>query len=154
MTNELWLESIKPFFKLSKAEIKALTAWAEARNQGQRGLQAVLYVIKNRVESDKPEFISKAIKTLLTAEHAVCLKKYAFSCYLPTDKEYLTVLNQTEKKDDSIFIETLSLAENMDSVDITGGAVLYHRYDMTPKWDFSKLIKTIKIGDHVFYKYK
>ena len=37
--------------------------------------------------------------------------------------------------------------------DITDGATFYHADSITPSWASSK-IKTIEIGDHIFYRWK
>ena len=37
--------------------------------------------------------------------------------------------------------------------DITDGATFYHADYVTPSWAKSK-IKTIEIGDHIFYRWK
>ena len=39
-------------------------------------------------------------------------------------------------------------------IDFTDNSKYYHSTRVKPKWDYSKLVKTKVVGNHVFYKTK
>lgn len=128
----------------SQVDTMARTLWGEARNQGSAGMQAVANVIMNRVK--KGGWYGATPKE-------VCKKKYQFSCWLPNDPNYNKLINVDES--DRTFVQAKDIAQKaINGVlgDITGGATEYHTRAIKPNWDYSKLVKTASIGDHIFYR--
>lgn len=146
-----WIETIKPFLKLSKEQIEALTAWAEARGEGKEGMQAVICVIRNRAKKGG-WFVSKDIAALSTPIHGVALKHFQFSSFLPADPNYQKLLRFVENWQPDIYLrEALEIANDADAEDITHGATYYHTKAISPAWA-KTMIRTAEIGSHIFYR--
>lgn len=136
-------------------DVMARTIYGEARGQHYNGQLAVGYVILNRV----------ALKGWMGKTIAgVCQKKWQFSCWngqiAPKyeDANYRAILKAHLGL--PAFRETMqaTLEVIMDSFDVTEGATHYHtiaqpRYAKywPPTWA-NGATKTVKIGDHQFYK--
>lgn len=123
--------------------ILSLTAWREARGEGHEGMRAVAHVIFNRARSQK-----KSISE-------VCTARLQFSSLTsPGDP----MLIQWPQNNDAQFEDAMSISESIyagNDVDPTGGATMYANLSVCkPDWDFSKLIKTVQIGHHTFFKEK
>jgi spore germination cell wall hydrolase CwlJ-like protein len=56
-----------------------------------------------------------------------------------------------EDKPYAIAKEIARKALNRQLPDLTGGAMYFHQRKLTPGWS-GKYIKTVEIGEHVFYK--
>lgn len=153
MAKPEWIETIKLFLDLSVVQIQALTAWAEARGEGEAGMQAVINVIRNRVKRGG-WYIDKEISALTSPFHGVCLKKYQFSCFLQNDPNFqkLIVLVR-ENKVNATCQDALAIAAIPDLIDLTKGATHYHTIQMNPflKWTAS-MVETTRIKNHMFYK--
>ena len=123
----------------------ALVLWREAADQKHIGMQAVAHVIRNRVLAthlpDRWEDIISA--------------KWQFSSLTaPGDP----MLVKWPKQPDAAFEDAMQIAESVydgSDVDITGGSTMYANLHVCkPNWDFSKLIQTVVIGQHTFFKEK
>jgi N-acetylmuramoyl-L-alanine amidase len=69
---------------LTPLQVLTLTLWAEARNQGRRGIVAVGSVIRNR--ANQPAWWGRDVRS-------VCLARYQFSCWNPgEDVNHLKLL--------------------------------------------------------------
>lgn len=124
----------------------AKTIWGEARGEGAQGMQAVGNVVLNRVK--RGGWYGASIKD-------VVLRKNQFSCWNENDvnRAKIDKLSLEDLEDSG----ALGIARKLISgelPDITKGATEYHRIDITPNWDWSKLEKTVTIGNHVFYRSK
>lgn len=124
----------------------AKTIWGEARGEGLRGMQAVANVIMNRV--DRGGWYGASIKD-------VVLKPYQFSCWNVTDVNRAKIDALTEAElASSGALNVARQVINGQLGDITGGATEYHNKNIEPNWDWSKLEKTVQIGNHIFYRSK
>lgn len=121
----------------------ARTLYGEARNQGERGMEAVACVVMNRVR--QPCWWGRSVIT-------VCLKPFQFSCWNQSDPNCRVIKAVNTK--DMAFRMALEIAqEAVDGqlADITGGATHYHTRSIKPSWA-GKLTFTCRIGEHLFYK--
>lgn len=124
----------------------AKTIWGEARGEGLRGMQAVANVIMNRVA--RGGWYGASIKD-------VVLKPYQFSCWNATDVNRAKIDALTEAElASSGALNVARQVINGQLGDITGGATEYHNKNIEPNWDWSKLEKTVQIGNHIFYRSK
>ena len=121
---------------LSRAEITCLTrnAYFEARNQGDRGILATVFVVLNRTKD--PRFPSSTCKVISQPSQ--------FSWY---GKGKVVKDHKTYKEIEGLVKEVLSGKHR----DITKGSTHFHTTKVKPSWRNS-LTKTVKIGDHVFYR--
>jgi len=130
-----WVNQYKSVF--------ALTIWREARGEGHEGMRAVAHVIANRSAKQK------------TDVSAICTAPWQFSSMTAPGDPMLIQWPKTgdaQFEDAMIIVETIY--ENADA-DPTGGATMYANLAVCkPKWDFSKLVHTVKIGAHDFWKEK
>lgn len=123
-------------------DILARTMWGEARNQGERGMQAVANVVMNRTRSSRWP----------NTPADVCLQTWQFSAWNTGDPNRAKM--QTVTVNDSRFRSALAIAEQAlrgQLADITGGADHYHTNGVAPYW--SKGVSPVAvIGDHKFFK--
>lgn len=130
---------------MNDVDLMARTAWGEARNQGERGMQAICNVIMNR--ADNPTWWGHNVKE-------VCLKPYQFSCWLPSDPNFakLKAVGLEDKQYAQAY-ELAQLALYGGLEDLTGGATSYFAKTMEhpPKWAEDRE-PCAMIGDHLFYK--
>ena len=121
---------------LSKAEITCLTrnAYFEARNQGDKGILATVFVVLNRTKD--PRFPSSTCK--------VISQPYQFSWY---GKGKVVKDHKTYKEIEKLVLEVVAGKHR----DITCGSTHFHTTRVKPSWR-NNLTRTVKIGDHVFYK--
>lgn len=132
-------------FNLTNAYILAATLWGEAADQGEEGMQAVMNVIMNRAKGN----FDKAVKVVLMPKQ--------FSMWngiSNPEKHALETVDlwRTDKRFQKCF-QIVDRAFQGTLPDITGGAQLYFNPDKaSPSWA-SKLIHTVTIGDHQFYKF-
>lgn len=124
----------------------AKTLWGEARGEGLQGMQAVANVVMNRVE--RGGWYGASIKD-------VVLKKGQFSCWNENDPNRIKIDNLTlEELRNSGALQVAEMAIAGNLADITDGATEYHAKSIKPNWDWSKLEKTVTIGNHIFYRSK
>jgi N-acetylmuramoyl-L-alanine amidase len=129
---------------INDAYIVAATIWAEARGEGTRGMQAVLNVIMNRAKGD----FSKAKE--------ICLNPSQFSVWNNIDnkEEYALKLANQQREDETYrsAIALVDKAMHRNLSDITGGAIFYFNpKKANPSWA-KKMVRTVRIGNHDFYK--
>ena len=122
--------------ELSKAEITCLTknAYHEAGNQGEKGILATVFVVLNRTKDSR--FPSTPCKVISSP--------FQFSWY---GKGKVVKDHKTYGEIEGLVKEVVSGKHK----DVTQGSVFFHSTKVKPSW-CSKVTKTVKIGDHVFYK--
>lgn len=85
------IETMRPFFNTPPLQLIAITAYGEARGEGERGMQAVINVIHNRrlhpIEGRRrPRFGDNLIlEATQSAYHAVILSRLQFCPFRPGD---------------------------------------------------------------------
>lgn len=131
------------------ANIIARTLYAEARNDGEKGMTAVASVIYNRAKGNKEDFTK------------VCLKPKQFSCWNKFTKEEadpkrfqvkIPVSVKGNAKNDELWKKAMSIVADMlaDSFKPTTTANTYYNpKTANPKWAKS-LIDAQMIGSHKF----
>lgn len=121
----------------------ARTAWGEARNQGARGMQAVINVILNRA-AHPGWWGSDPV--------SVCRAPWQFSCWNfadPNRAALMAVCDRDPEFSTALILARQALAGNL--VDITGGADSYYAAGTpVPDWTASAWF-TRQIGAHIFY---
>jgi spore germination cell wall hydrolase CwlJ-like protein len=123
-------------------DFMARTIWGEARNQGEKGMEAVGHVIKNRAESD---FFPNTIEKVVT-------QPWQFSVWNQGNVNLDKMLNVTE--DDPEFAKAKDIAKKIImgmKPDITRNADHYHEKQIDPYWAVGNNV-TVRLGDHVFYR--
>ena len=122
--------------ELSKAEITCLTknAYHEAGNQGEKGILATVFVVLNRTKDSR--FPSTPCKVISAP--------FQFSW---RGKGKVVKDHKTYKEIEKLVVEAVAGKHR----DITRGSTHFHTTKVRPSW-CNKLTKTVKIGDHVFYK--
>ena len=122
--------------ELTKAEITCLTrnAYFEARNQGEKGILATVFVVLNRTKDSR--FPSTPCKVISA--------KSQFSWY---GKGKVVKDHKTYKEVEVLVKEVVDGKHK----DITRGSTHFHTTKVNPSW-CNKMTKTVKIKDHVFYK--
>ena len=139
-------------------ECLAKNMYFEARNQGTAGILAVTAVVLNRVNDSRfPDTICEVVKQALTRvswlnknKRYPIKNRCQFSWYcdgksdVPKNKE---LYNNLEGWATSI------LSGEIDFIDITDGATFYHADYVQPSWAKMKE-RTVKIENHIFYRWK
>ena len=122
--------------ELTKAEITCLTrnAYFEARNQGEKGILATVFVVLNRTKDSR--FPSTPCK--------VIHQPMQFSWI---GKGKVVKDHKTYKEVEVLVKEVLDGKHK----DITRCSTHFHTTKVKPSWR-NNLTKTVNIGDHVFYK--
>ena len=122
--------------ELTKAEITCLTknAYFEARNQGEKGILATVFVVLNRTKDSR--FPSTPCKVISMPSQ--------FSWY---GKGKVVKDHKTYKEVEVLVKEVIAGKHK----DITRGSTHFHTTNVKPSW-CKKMTKTVKIKDHVFYK--
>lgn len=122
----------------------ARTVWGEARGESDAGRAAVAWVIKNR--ASQPGWWGRDIET-------VCLKKWQFSCWNPTDPNSVKCAMVSEKIDKGFerIKEICRSVLSCETEDPTNGATHYHTKSISPAWAM-KIDPCAEIGNHKFYK--
>ena len=153
-------------FDIEEARCLAENIYHEARDQGTAGWLAVAAVTLNRATDDRfPDTICGVVFQAETKESWTTKGKDVPEI----ERVFYPVRHRCQfswycdgKADDinhiSIYLEIMSftqllLSSQMMMFDITDGATFYHADYVTPSWARSK-IKTIEIGDHIFYRWK
>jgi N-acetylmuramoyl-L-alanine amidase len=127
-------------------DVLARTLYGEARGEELKGMQAVAWVVVNRVRKGPPRFKS-SILGVVTAPHQ-------FSCWSKADPNSKLCATVTES--DPLFALATFAAAGVLSGEVrdpTGGADHYHADYMRPfpEWT-KKMTKTAVIGNHIFYR--
>ena len=153
-------------FDVDEARCLAENIYHEARNQGTAGWLAVSAVTLNRVTDDRfPDTICGVVFQAETKEswrtkgkdvpdieriYYPVRHRCQFSWYCdgkPDDITHISIYM------DIMQFTKILLTSRVMMFDITDGATFYHADYVTPSWAKSK-IKTIEIGDHIFYRWK
>ena len=154
-------------FDIEEARCLAENVYHEARNQGTAGWLAVAAVTMNRVIDKR--FPNTICEVVFQAETKESWKTKSKKDILDSERIFYPIRHRCQfswycdgKSDDlnniNVFMEIMSftrllLTSQAVMFDITDGATFYHADSITPSWAKSK-IKTIEIGDHIFYRWK
>ena len=125
-------------------DVLARTMWGEARGDGRAGMEAVAWVVMNRVAN--PGWWGHDIQS-------VCQAPWQFSCWNINDPNHAKLL--AVRAPDPMFLTAEIVAQgvaNHVTVDTTGGADSYYAVSMTepPKWVATAKF-TKQIGRQRFY---
>jgi len=119
----------------------ARTIYWEARGVGAPGMEAVANVVMNRLGHEGfPNTVCEVVRQ--GHEHGAC--QFSWWCDGRSD-------NAREDEPYAIAKEIARRALNGQLADRTGGALYFHQRKVNPDWS-AKYIKTVEIGQHVFYK--
>ena len=154
-------------FDVKEARCLAENVYHEARNQGTAGWLAVASVTMNRVIDNR--FPNTICEVVFQAETKESWKTKSKKDILASERIFNPIHYRCQfswycdgKSDDinnvSVYMEIMQfsrllLTSETVMFDITDGATFYHADSITPSWAKSK-IKTIEIGDHIFYRWK
>lgn len=133
--------------KDNELNIVTRTLWGEARGEKLKGMVAVVWVIKNRV--NQPKWWGKTYVS-------VCRKAWQFSCWNPDDANYPFLMGRKpipQKQYDEC-LEVVKSVLNGEVEDPTKGATHYYNPKAVkhePKW-VEGATHTVTIGNHKFYK--
>lgn len=133
---------------LVRGDIDALarTLYGEARGEGVAGMQAIAWVVVNRVRRGAPRFKDTVL--------GVVMQPKQFSCWNQSDPNSRLCARVSEE--DPIFSLAVYAAASVLSGevrDMVGGADHYHATWMRPYPAWAASMKQTKvIGQHVFYK--
>ena len=117
------------------------TIYWETRGEGAAGMEAVAYVVLNRLgHKGFPNTICGVVKQ--GHEQGAC--QFSWWCDGRSD-------DAEEGKSYAIAKEIARKALNRQLTDRTGGALYFHQRKATPGWS-AEYIKTVEVGEHVFYK--
>lgn len=121
----------------------SLNLYHEAKNQSFEGLVAVGNVVMNRVASpDFPNTVCGVVKQGGERRKHRC--QFSWYCDGKSDKPYNREMYTRAES-----VAHLILGGAIK--DITGGALYYHATYVKPRWA-SRMKRTIRIDDHIFYK--
>ena len=144
----------------------AQNVYFEARHEPMLGKIAVAHVVMNRMEDKRwPNTVCEVVhqgpvreswktkgKDIPDIERIYYPVRHRcqFSWYCDGMSDDI---NQIDIYMDIMQFSRILLTSQMMMFDITDGATFYHADYVTPSWAKSK-IKTIEIGDHIFYRWK
>lgn len=127
----------------------ANNVYFEAGNQSLDGKKAVALVTMNRVSSKKfPSTICGVVKQ---KTRSIC--QFSWWCDSKMKKDYTRrdVDVETFQQSEIVALEVYMNYHTME--DITDGALFYHAdYVAFEKLGLRKLVRTVKIGRHIFYR--
>jgi spore germination cell wall hydrolase CwlJ-like protein len=119
----------------------ARSIYWEARGEGDAGMEAIANVIMNRVGHEGfPDTICGVVKQ--GHEQGAC--QFSWWCDGRSD-------DATEEEPYSHAKEIARKALNHQLKDRTGGALYFHNRKLVPDWS-REYIRTVEVGEHVFYK--
>jgi len=132
---------------VSRQEFNCLSKniYFEAKNQTEHGMFAVANATLNRVRNPNfPDSICEVVfqPSRIPGKRHLC--QFSWHCDGKPDRI----------RDKLAFMESqriAALALLHRDKDITGGATHYHAFYVKPWWA-KKLTRTVKIGDHIFYR--
>ena len=148
----------KEQFMIDESFCLAKNVYFEARNQPLAGQLAVVSVTINRVNDKRfPNTICGVVyegphrpswkdNTIMIPVRHRC--QFSWYCDGKPDD-----INQLGIYMDIMQFSKILLTSRVMMFDITDGATFYHADYVMPSWAKSK-IKTIEIGDHIFYRWK
>ncbi|SFL30389.1 Cell Wall Hydrolase [Nitrosomonas aestuarii] len=119
----------------------ARSIYWEARSEGIAGMQAIANVVMNRLGHE--DFFDTICDVVMQGgEQGVC--HFSWWCDGRSD-------DALEEKSYALAKEIARKALNQQLSDMTDGALYFHHHTAIPDWA-SEFIKTVKIGEHIFYK--
>ncbi len=150
-------EIAKCFLNLDEVKLLALMGYGEARGQLKRypgSVLGVMSVAMTRVKEAQAGRVTWWGKTI----REVILKEKQFSCFNPSDKNYIELMAIAANWDTSfqknpVLRECYRLAEGVISGDLPDnvcGATHYHTKASDPDWNKGMTL-VAAIGDHEFY---
>jgi spore germination cell wall hydrolase CwlJ-like protein len=117
------------------------TVYWEARGEGPASMEAVANVVLNRLGQEGfPNTICEVVTQ--GREQGAC--QFSWWCDGRSN-------DAEEDKSYAIAKEIARKALNGQLTDRTGGALYFHQRKVTPSWS-AEYIKTVEVGEHVFYK--
>ena len=117
------------------------TIYWEAKREGTAGMEAIANVVMNRLgHKGFPNTICEVVRQ--GHERGAC--QFSWWCDGRSD-------DTEEDKPYAIAKEIARKALNRQLKDRTGGALYFHQRKVSPSWS-AEYIKTVEIGEHVFYK--
>ncbi len=117
------------------------TIYWETRGDGAAGMEAIANVVINRLGHEGfPNTICEVVRQ--GREQGAC--QFSWWCDGRSD-------DAEEDESYAIAKEIARKALNRQLTDRTGGALYFHQRKVTPSWS-ANYIKTVGIGEHVFYK--
>jgi len=117
------------------------TIYWEAKNEGAAGMEAIANVVMNRLgHKGFPNTICEVVRQ--GHEKGAC--QFSWWCDGRSD-------DAEEDKPYAIAKEISRRALNRQLPDRTGGAMYFHQRKVSPGWS-AEYIKTVEIGEHIFYK--
>jgi N-acetylmuramoyl-L-alanine amidase len=126
----------------------ARTIWGEARGEGLAGMEAVAFVVLNRVAVARKLGGYWWGNTILQ----VCHKPFQFSCWNKDDPNYRKILEIGPEEIHFVTARRVARRAMLGFLkDPTGGATHYHARSILPNWAEGQT-PTRVIGRHVFYK--
>lgn len=132
---------------LTPINIVAATLTGEARGEGEKGMQAVLNVLMNRLKYANESDLNKL------KDVALAKKQFSIWNNLKTDEKKAAFVNQMRKTPQwSIAMKLINEAKTGKLRDITGNATFYHTNKVEPQWG-DVFTKTNVIGNHIFYNH-
>lgn len=119
----------------------ARTIYWEAKGEGHAGMEAIANVVMNRLSHKGfPNTICEVVKQ--GHERRAC--QFSWWCDGRSD-------DAEDEKAYAMAKEIARKALNRQLTDRTGGALYFHHRRVTPKWS-AEYIKTVELGEHIFYK--
>ena len=113
----------------------------EAKGEGHAGMEAIANVVMNRLSHKGfPNTICEVVKQ--GHERRAC--QFSWWCDGRSD-------DAEDEKAYAMAKEIARKALNRQLTDRTGGALYFHHRRVTPKWS-AEYIKTVELGEHIFYK--
>jgi len=131
------------YYDLDSLTCLTRAIYFEANSEPRMGMYAVAEVILNRVRSNRfPDSICDVIQHRTTRIYKLC----QFSFYCDGKPEIVRSKMMYRKCKEIALLAIL----NQDK-QVTYGATHYHATYVTPWWS-KKLKKTVRIGQHIFYR--
>jgi len=117
------------------------TIYWETKGEGAAGMEAVANVVMNRLGHEGfPNTICEVVRQ--GSEQGAC--QFSWWCDGRSD-------DAEEDKSYAIAKEIARKALNRQLTDRTSGALYFHQRKANPSWS-AEYIKTVEVGEHVFYK--
>lgn len=162
----MWIDHVRPFFRLNPLQLICLTAYGEARGDGREGMQAVINSVHNRRLHPILRFGDPGILAITRSPyHAIILKRKQYSIYLPRVPGIGKLFSlsdprvfEGEAKNNNylkVAVELGELLRRGTLIDITGGADHF----LNPKtanqywvqYFRAKMVYRVTIKHHEFY---
>ena len=122
-------------------ECLARNAYFEARGEGERGIIAVTHVVLNRTNDKRSRFGTTPCAVVHQKTKGHC--QFSWVCKTQTITNYSLYTKCKE------IVKAVYYKQHSDN---TNGALFYHAKYVSGSWFKSKLMRTVQIGSHIFYK--